>query len=248
MSVYIKTENGTDNVIRYNQWGSSNEKFHNTNMIMRGGYKEITDISSVNTVPLFSLDELSEMMGITITDPYKVIILTQNANANFQSAHTQACGYYATRVYNNTTYNNIWTIRLDRAISGKLAITYVAIYYTDEGTTCGSYIKTSSGVEALQTGYNIGNIKRIVAGTSVVTLSGNNSYPIHNEASMNNLVGAQSNEKRILCYYNNGDGSKQSAHIDGGTFLPNDGTWRITLTKNTNATGEFRVNWLVFRW
>ena len=248
MPVYIKTEDGTDNVVRYNQWGSSNEKFHNTNMIMRGGYKEITDVPGVDTIPLFNLDELSEMMGVTITDPYKVIVLTQNANSSFQDVHTQACGYYATRVYNNTTYNNVWTIRLDRAVSGKLAVTYVVIYYTDEGTTCGAYIKTNSGVEALQTGYNTGEIKRIVVGTSVVTLSGNNSYAIHNETSMNNLVGAQSNEKRILCYYNNGDGGAQSAHIDGGTFVPSDGTWRITLTKNTTATGPFRVNWLVFRW
>ena len=248
MSVYIKKENGVDNVIRYNQWGSSNEKFHNTNMIMHGGYKEFNLSTATSVIPIFSAQDMSELFGGVLVNGHKdVILLAQNANANFQSAHTLACTFEDI-TYEGTRYENYWAINLDRAITGKLAITYVAIYHNDTGTTCGSYIKTSSGVEALQTGYNVGNIKRIVPGTSVVTLSRNNSYPIHNEVSMNNLVGAQSNEKRILCYYNNGDGNAQSAHIDGGTFLPSDGTWRITLTKDTTATGPFKVNWIVFRW
>lgn len=256
-NVLIKTSSGTENVLPERPYGSATEVVLNKNIIIRCGYKEITNVPSVNTVPLFSLDELSQMMGVTITDPYKIIAIVENARSDYQSAHFQSCGYYATRVYNGITYNNVWALRADRAMSGTLACTYAFIYFNDSGISTGAYMVSDQAefgdgvlndLEELQTGYDAKGIKKMIAGSQVITLSNNNSKQVHNEASMNSLLGSGCNNKNTLAYYCNGDGTANGCHIDGCTFVPDDGSWRIVLTNGTTATGSVRVNYILFRW
>lgn len=247
--VLIKTASGTEKIIPERPNGTATEIIVNKNIIIRCGYKEISGIPNVDTIPLFTLNELSEMMGVTITDPYKVIAIVENADNTKSEAHFQACGYYATRVYNGVTYNNVWTLRADRKISGTLACTYAFIYFNDtDNTTTGAYIKTESDVDTLQKGYDAKGIKKMICGTTVVQLSNNNSKQVHNESSMNALLGSGCNNKNTLAYYSNGDGAANGAHIDGCTFVPSDGSWRMVLTNGTNASGAFRVNYILFRW
>lgn len=246
--VLIKTASGTEKLIPERPEGTATETIINKNIIIRCGYKEITGVPGVDTIPLFNLDELSEMMGVTITDPYKVIAIVENADSTKTDAHFQACGYYATRVYNGVTYNNVWTIRADRKITGTLACTYGFIYFNNSGTTTGAYIKTNGSYDTLQRGYDAKGIKKMICGTTVIQLSNNNSKQVHNEASMNSLLGSGCNNKNTLAYYSNGDGASNGAHIDGCTFVPSDGSWRIVLTNGTSASGAFRVNYILFRW
>ena len=90
--VLIKTASGTEKLIPERPEGTATETIINKNIIIRCGYKEITGVPGVDTIPLFSLDELSEMMGVTITDPYKVIAIVENADSTKTDAHFQACG------------------------------------------------------------------------------------------------------------------------------------------------------------
>lgn len=264
--ILIKTDTGTEKIIPEIPDGIATEIIVNKNMIIRCGYKEISGIPGVDTIPLFNLTELSEMMGVTITDPYKVIAIVENADNTKTEAHFQACGYYETRVYNGVTYNNVWTIRADRAISGTIACTYGFIYFNDtDNTTTGAYIiadqtrtQSSGGsstgetihntVDVLQKGYDAKDIKKMICGTTVIQLSNNSSKQVHNESSMNDLLGSGCNNKNTLAYYSNGDGAANGAHIDGCTFVPSDGSWRIVLTNGTSASGAFRVNYILFRW
>ena len=245
--ILIKTDSGTEKLIPERPYGSTTETIVNKNIIIRCGYKEITGVPGVDTIPLFNLDELSEMMGVTITDPYKVIAIVENADSTKTDAHFQACGYYATRVYGGVTYNNVWTIRADRAISGTIACTYGFIYFNDSGTTTGTYIKTNDSYNTLQQGYDAKGIKKMICGTTVVQITTATSKQIHNEASMNSLLGSGCNNKNTLAYYVNGDGSANGAHIDGCTFVPSDGSWRAVFT-NISTTGSYRVNYILFRW
>lgn len=247
--ILIKTDTGTENIIPERLYGSTTEIVVNKNIIIRCGYKEISGIPNVDTIPLFTLNELSEMMGVTITDPYKVIAIVENADNTKTEAHFQACGYYETRVYDGVTYNNVWTIRADRAISGTIACTYGFIYFNDtDATTTGAYIATDIGADTLQKGYDAKGIKKMICGTTVIQLSNSNSAQVHNESSMNALLGSGCNNKNTLAYYSNGDGAANGAHIDGCTFVPSDGSWRIVLTNGTSASGAFRVNYILFRW
>ena len=87
----------------------------------------------------------------------------------------------------------------------------------------------------------------MICGTTVVQITTSTSKQIHNEASMNSLMGTGCNNKNILAYYSNGDGSANGAHIDGCTFVPSDGSWRAVFT-NISTTGSYRVNYMIFRW
>lgn len=255
--ILIKTDSGTENIIPECLYGSATEVVLNKNIIIRCGYKEISSIPGVDTIPLFSLNELSNMMGVTITDPYKIIAIVENADNTKSEAHFQSCGYYATRVYNGTTYNNIWALRADKAISGSIALTYAFIYFSDSGVSTGAYLVADQSefgdgvlndLEKLQTGYDAKGIKKMIVGSRVITLSNNNSKEVHNEASMNALLGSGCNNKNTLAYYSNGDGYANKCHIDGCTFVPADGSWRIVLTDGTKATGSVKVNYILFRW
>lgn len=246
--VLIKTDTGTEKIIPERPSGTTTEIIVNKNIIIRCGYKEISSIPNVDTIPLFTLNELSEMMGVTITDPYKVIAIVENADNTKTEAHFQACGYYETRVYDGVTYNNVWTIRADRKITGTIACTYAFIYFNDtDNTTTGAYVKTESSVDILQKGYDAKGIKKMICGTRVIEITTDTSKKVHNEAEMNALLGSGCNNKNTLAYYSNGDGVANGAHIDGCTFVPSDGSWRAVFT-NISKTGSFRVNYILFRW
>lgn len=247
-TTYIKTSSGAESVLPNQSFGSASEVLLNKNIIIRAGFKSITVSASTQWIPLFTSDELSEMFGITISDPSNMLAFVENADSSKQEAHLQSCVYRSSLTVQDTSYKNTWFIKADRSLKGTLDVTYAFIYFNNTGTQTGIYIKTPTGADAVQTGYDCKGIKKMYAGTKVITLSNNNSKAVHTEAEISAVMGDGSTKENILCCYCNGDGSANGSHIDGCTYVPSDKTWRIVLQNGTSTSGSFRVNFLIFRW
>lgn len=89
------------------------------------------------------------------------------------------------------------------------------------------------------------NINRMTAGTKVVQISHNDntSVAVLTSAELNTLLDTDdSSNVNTTVSFANGDGSAQTVHVQGATYL--NGIWYATLASGAN-TGSIRINYMV---
>ena len=88
------------------------------------------------------------------------------------------------------------------------------------------------------------NIKRMEAGTKVVQISNSaTSVAVLTSEELNALLDTDdSSNANTTVSFANGDGSAQTVHVQGATYL--NGIWYATLASGTN-TGSIRINYMV---
>lgn len=89
-----------------------------------------------------------------------------------------------------------------------------------------------------------GNVKKIIAGTVVVNAqSTKTSLSVFTNTQLSQMLGVSSvGPHNTVCFFANGDGGAQSAHVDGATYYNNE--WRAVLDRAA-YDGSFRVNYVV---
>ena len=86
------------------------------------------------------------------------------------------------------------------------------------------------------------DIPKIKCGTKVLTSTGGTSIKVFTIDELNALFGVDDcSATNTACFFANGDGSAQSVHIDGATYL--NSAWNAVLNDKSTA-GNFRVNYM----
>lgn len=86
------------------------------------------------------------------------------------------------------------------------------------------------------------DIPKIKCGTKVLTATATTSIKVFTIDELNTLFGVEDcSATNTACFFANGDGSAQSAHIDGATYLNR--AWNAVLNSKATA-GNFRVNYM----
>lgn len=86
------------------------------------------------------------------------------------------------------------------------------------------------------------DIPKIKCGTKVLTSTGGTSIKVFTIDELNALFGVDDcSAANTACFFANGDGSAQSVHIDGATYL--NSAWNAVLNDKSTA-GNFRVNYM----
>ena len=86
------------------------------------------------------------------------------------------------------------------------------------------------------------DIPKIKCGTKVLTSTGGTSIKVFTIDELNALFGVDDcSATNTACFFANGDGSAQSVHIDGSTYL--NSAWNAVLNSKATA-GNFRVNYM----
>ena len=86
------------------------------------------------------------------------------------------------------------------------------------------------------------DIPKIKCGTKVLTSTGGTSIKVFTIDELNALFGVDDcSSTNTACFFANGDGSAQSVHIDGATYL--NSAWNAVLNSKATA-GNFRVNYM----
>ena len=86
------------------------------------------------------------------------------------------------------------------------------------------------------------DIPKIKCGTKVLTSTGGTSIKVFTIDDLNALFGVDDcSAANTACFFANGDGSAQSVHIDGATYL--NSAWNAVFNDKSTA-GNFRVNYM----
>ena len=86
------------------------------------------------------------------------------------------------------------------------------------------------------------DIPKIKCGTKVLTSTGGTSIKVFTIDELNALFGVDDcSAANTACFFANGDGSAQSVHIDGATYL--NSAWNAVFNDKSTA-GNFRVNYM----
>ena len=86
------------------------------------------------------------------------------------------------------------------------------------------------------------DIPKIKCGTKVLTSTGGTSVKVFTIDELNTLFGVEDcSATNTACFFANGDGSAQSVHIDGATYL--NSAWNAVFNDKSTA-GNFRVNYM----
>ena len=86
------------------------------------------------------------------------------------------------------------------------------------------------------------DIPKIKCGTKVLTSTGGTSVKVFTIDELNTLFGVEDcSATNTACFFANGDGSAQSVHIDGDTYL--NSAWNAVFNDKSTA-GNFRVNYM----
>ena len=86
------------------------------------------------------------------------------------------------------------------------------------------------------------DIPKIKCGTKVLTSTGGTSIKVFTIDELNALFGVDDcSAENTACFFANGDGSAQSVHIDGATYL--NSAWNAVFNDKSTA-GNFRVNYM----
>ena len=86
------------------------------------------------------------------------------------------------------------------------------------------------------------DIPKIKCGTKVLTSTGGTSVKVFTIDELNTLFGVEDcSATNTACFFANGDGSAQSVHIEGATYL--NSAWNAVFNDKSTA-GNFRVNYM----
>ena len=88
----------------------------------------------------------------------------------------------------------------------------------------------------------LGNII-VCIGTTIITTNGGTGKQVFSNSNVNSRLGVtDSNNTNTVVLFANGDGSAQSAHLEGSTYQ--DGGWNV-VSNTTFKNGPLRVNYLI---
>lgn len=243
-NVYVKHENEITPLLEK----TDTIKTLNKTLVMNAGYKEFTNLSSVDVIPLFTEEEIKEIMNIETIDWQKTFVFVNNADSTVSDAHLLPCTFTKSLSYGGNQINNVWCIKANIKITGSLAITYCIMYFNDETTQMGAYVKNEDGFNLLISGFDKGNVKHIIVGSTIKSRNDANSIPVVSATEISGYFLNEATNKNTLLICSNGDGPANPVHIEGCTYVPSDKGWRVVLPATVTTSDPLRINFITIGW
>lgn len=231
----------------------------NNNIIVKCGYSVLNGNGS-NYIPFMSEETIKTHLGFS--DPtenhfqFNTCLFVMNQNADHQDAHSIAAEYYVFKRWNNQSFNYTWFIRADRNIINpnkqtNIAVTWMLIYFSNEGATPGIYVKENNSIKNIATAYGFQGNNGVIYYPNqwIKTGTGSNSFTLMNLSKMDSCIGQLPDQGgHVLMLVNNAAGTDNPAHFDGVSYVPSSREWKIIFQDGQKPTAAMRINFATIRW